>query len=66
MAEETIDKLYGKYGVYEIVKERKAFSTDYYIYKNGKYWKSAIDPKHAYEKIKEYDPEVEKKYKDNC
>jgi len=58
MAEKIIDKVHGKYGVYEIVKKTGIISDDYYVKKNGDYWKSASNPKDAYEKIKKEDPGV--------
>ncbi len=58
MAEKVIDRIHGKYAVYEIVKKTGMFSDDYHIRKNGDFWKSASNPKDAYEKIKREDPGV--------
>ncbi len=56
---QTIDKLYGKYGVYEIKRKSGIFSDSYYIYKDGKSWKSANSPAGARRIIKKYDPDAE-------
>ena len=55
---EVIDKVHGKYGVYEIIKKTGWFSDEYYINKNGEYWRSASNPKDAIEKIRKFDPKA--------
>ena len=59
MSEKTIEKLRGKYGVYEIKKKiNVVFSDSYKIYKNGDLWKTASSIQAAYDKIKSYDSGV--------
>ncbi len=50
-----IATLAGKYGIYEIRVNYGSFSDDYYIYKNGEFWKSASSPERAIELILDYD-----------
>lgn len=38
---EVVETIYGKSSVYEIIKKGGMFSTDFYIYKNGKYHKGS-------------------------
>ncbi|MCL1920865.1 MAG: hypothetical protein FWG50_07275 [Kiritimatiellaeota bacterium] len=38
-----METVYGKYHKYEIYKVWKTFTTTFYIYKDGKYWKSTTD-----------------------
>ena len=39
---EVVETIYGKHSKYEIVKKSTMLSTEYYIYKNGKYHRGSF------------------------
>ena len=41
--QEVIETIYGKHSKYEIVRESGIFSTKFYIYRNGKYYRGSFD-----------------------
>jgi hypothetical protein len=38
---EVVETVYGKYSKFEVIKSSDVFSTSFYVYKDGKYYKGS-------------------------